>query len=63
MEANTDRTEVTYTLYTAHGKLKHSFRSADLSDMRNVCFPALPQRVDVSSLDEITVIQAGPINV
>ena len=62
MAANTDRTEVTYTLYTAHGKLKHSFRSADLSDMRNVCFPAL-QRVDVGSLDEITVIQAGSINI
>jgi hypothetical protein len=58
MEVNQKGQDTIYKIYTAGGILKNRFKSEDLVDMRNVCFPSL-QNLDVETLEEVTLIQAS----
>ncbi|CAH1258983.1 KRBA2 [Branchiostoma lanceolatum] len=58
LEVRKEGLDTTYRVYSAGGKLRHNFKSEDLVDMRNVCFPAL-EGIDVQDLEEITLIQAA----
>lgn len=61
LEVTNKGQDTVYTVYSSAGKLKPTFRSEDLVDMRNVCFPGL-QNLDVQDLDEVTLIQAARKN-
>jgi hypothetical protein len=50
--------EIVYKLFTNKGKLKNTFKQADLIDLRNVQFDTLLD-VDIESLEDISVIQAS----
>ncbi|CAH1264333.1 KRBA2 [Branchiostoma lanceolatum] len=61
LEVSDKGQDITYRVYSAEGRLKNSFKSEDLVDMTNVCFPAL-ESTDVESLEEVTLIKAARKN-
>ena len=50
-----------YKVHTKGEILKNEFRSEEVFDTRNACFPAL-HNVDVSKVAEITLIQPSRLD-